>query len=664
VAIDIDGDGDQEVVFSTTPTGGNGRPAAPNPVIVLDWRDGALVNITPQVLPASAGASILRNFVVADFNGDGIDDIFLNNHGTELVQPFPGEQNRLYLSDGRGGYRDATGGLPALTDFSHGSVAADFDGDGDIDLYVSNLGEDDGHSSYLLLNDGAGRFSAPHWANPHNGAVQSARFDPAFLNKSFGYHAEVIDHGGDGVPDIYLGPVADWSGGGPRHIGFAVARNDGTGRFTLQMAPDLTPRYEGYSPATSVPEFTRSGDMDGNGLADLVVHWADRTGGLVHFQVLLNTGAAGFDDVSGDLEGQADYVRLPPLLGTPEFFVTDIDADGDLDMIASRWSEGFAAQRTQWFEHVRDTVRLIDEAAFPAGQFFVHADVDGDGVPDLVQSIDRYSPDFARWMDPGEGYAGVRLGIIDGPVSRTALVPDAAMAGGQGNDTIEGGSGGNLLRGNGGNDILRGLAGDDTLRGGDGADTLNGGDGDDFIWGGDSAADLRDLIYGGDGDDRIDAGAGNDEVYGGAGRDTIEGGAGADTIHGQAGDDVVTGSAFADLIFGGAGSDFLNGGFGHDRVNGGAGADRFYHLGIRDHGSDWIQDYSAAEGDRLVFGAAAARGQFQVNLTETAGAGAAGVAEAFVIWRPTGQILWALVDGGAQGAIALQAGGQVFDLLA
>ena len=63
----------------------------------------------------------------------------------------------------------------------------------------------------------------------------------------------------------------------------------------------------------------------------------------------------------------------------------------------------------------------------------------------------------------------------------------------------------------------------------------------------------------------------------------------------------------------------------------------------------------------LVAGASAS--QFQVNYANTPGAGAAGVAEAFVIYRPTGQILWALVDGGEQDSINLQIGGEVFDLL-
>ena len=218
-----------------------------------------------------------------------------------------------------------------------------------------------------------------------------------------------------------------------------------------------------------------------------------------------------------------------------------------------------------------------------------------------------------------------------------------------------------------GNDRIEGSALADTLRGGDGTDTIIGGAGDDILFGGSTAADLRDVIYGGDGNDSIDGGHGNDELHGGEGRDTILGDFGSDTLIGNAGDDVLIGGALSDLLLGGPGNDFMNGGFGFDRMNGGTGADRFFHLGIADHGSDWVQDYRAAEGDRLVhgLGAGAVRpDQFQVNLANTPGAGAADVAEAFVIFRPTGQILWALVDGAAETAIIVQAGSQVFDLLA
>jgi len=232
-------------------------------------------------------------------------------------------------------------------------------------------------------------------------------------------------------------------------------------------------------------------------------------------------------------------------------------------------------------------------------------------------------------------------------------------------DRLQGGSHNDTLSGLGGADTLLGEAGNDSLRGGDGTDTLNGGPGDDVIFGGSSAADLRDVIYGGAGADSIDGGHGNDLIYGMDGNDTIAGGFGADALQGQNGNDVITGSALSDEVFGGAGDDFVNGGFGHDRINGGSGADKFFHLGIADHGSDWVQDYNAAENDVLLFGnSAVSADDFQVNFVNTAGAGDAAVQEAFVIYRPAGQILWALVDGAGQDEINLKIGGDTFDLLA
>ncbi|WP_371157987.1 calcium-binding protein [Jannaschia sp. 2305UL9-9] len=248
--------------------------------------------------------------------------------------------------------------------------------------------------------------------------------------------------------------------------------------------------------------------------------------------------------------------------------------------------------------------------------------------------------------------------LIDGqpqPLSPPPADPPVIDTGTSGADVLTGGSGA---------DRLDGLAGDDTINGGDGNDTLIGGEGDDVITGGASAGDLRDLIFGGAGNDTIDGGYGNDELRGDAGNDDVAGGFGADTVIGGAGNDTLTGSAFGDEIFGGDGMDFVNGGFGSDRVNGGDGADTFFHLGIADHGSDWIQDYSASDGDVLVFGGAATADQFQINVANTASAGDAGTDEAFVIYRPTGQIIWALVDGDGQSEINLRLNGQVFDLMA
>ncbi|UWQ90485.1 hypothetical protein K3727_17190 [Rhodobacteraceae bacterium M382] len=254
-----------------------------------------------------------------------------------------------------------------------------------------------------------------------------------------------------------------------------------------------------------------------------------------------------------------------------------------------------------------------------------------------------------------------------------------SLTGGAGNDSLIGGGhsdelfgedGEDTLDGGSGNDRLLGDAGDDSLDGGSGSDTLNGGAGDDTILGGPHDDDLRDVIYAGEGNDSVDAGAGNDLVFGQDGNDTIAGGAGVDELQGQDGDDVITGSAFSDLVFGGAGNDFVNGGFGHDRINGGSGADKFFHVGVEGHGSDWVQDYASAESDVLLWGgSAASASDFQVNLAHTendAGerSGDDAVQEGFVIYKPTGQIIWALVDGQGQDQINLQIGSAVYDLLA
>ncbi|MDO6478802.1 calcium-binding protein [Shimia thalassica] len=237
------------------------------------------------------------------------------------------------------------------------------------------------------------------------------------------------------------------------------------------------------------------------------------------------------------------------------------------------------------------------------------------------------------------------------------------------NDTAEGGSGNDYIETGAGNDLAFGDTGvrtgtpsvGDTIDGGMGSDRINGSGGNDLLIGGPDEGDHADTINGNDGNDSIIAGAGNDSVGGGAGDDTIVGGTGSDTLTGNGGDDLISGGSIADLIFGGSGADFINGGFGNDLLNGGEGADRFFHAGVEGHGSDWIQDFS--EEDALVAVDSARASDFQVNFSTTDGAGDAGVDEAFVIYRPSGQILWALVDGGDLTSLTLRIEEVDYDLL-
>lgn len=384
-----------------------------------------------------------------------------------------------------------------------------------------------------------------------------------------------------------------------------------------------------------------SGDLDEEGLETFLLNFAAQSG----------------SDFAGTVLDQTVTIRntAPPHVNTlPEGEVT-ISGDANVgealtaetDTISD--TDGLGAFSYQW---------LRDGTPISGATTSVYTLTDDDlGAQVSVRVSYR----------DGEGTDEILESATSDPVETN--VDDFPLMGTPGPDVLKGTDRDDTIFGLEGDDRILGEAGNDVIGAGDGADTINAGDGDDEITAGASDADLRDVIYAGEGNDMIDAGHGNDLVYGQGGNDTIAGGFGVDELQGQDGDDIITGSAFSDLVFGGDGNDFVNGGFGHDRINGGSGADRFYHLGIEDHGSDWVQDFNSAEGDVLLFGSSAvSAANFQVNFAHTASAegeraGDDNVEEAFVIYKPTGQIIWALVDGAGQDEINIQIGSEAFDLL-
>ncbi len=97
-----------------------------------------------------AGAAFL------DVDGDGWLDLYLVN-GAPLSdeRPEPIPANRLYHNTGAGGFTDVTAASEAgHTGYGMGGAAADYDADGDVDLYVTNVGP-----NLLLRNEGDGHFA-------------------------------------------------------------------------------------------------------------------------------------------------------------------------------------------------------------------------------------------------------------------------------------------------------------------------------------------------------------------------------------------------------------------------------------------------------------------------------------------------------------------------
>ncbi|RMG73574.1 MAG: VCBS repeat-containing protein, partial [Bacteroidetes bacterium] len=99
-----------------------------------------------------------------DANGDGTPDLYVASGGNELPLSSTALRDRLYLNDGRAGLRKAEASILDVGLRSTGTVrAADFDGDGDQDLFVGTRLEPfaigmpgDG---LLLQNDGRGQFT-------------------------------------------------------------------------------------------------------------------------------------------------------------------------------------------------------------------------------------------------------------------------------------------------------------------------------------------------------------------------------------------------------------------------------------------------------------------------------------------------------------------------
>ncbi|MCI0588945.1 MAG: FG-GAP-like repeat-containing protein, partial [Planctomycetes bacterium] len=215
---DVDGDGDLDVFV-----GNDGQSRL--------YRNGGLgvfTDLTATNLPALRDST--RAVALGDADGDGDPDAFVGNDE---------EQNRLYLNGGTGVFTDVTGTkLPALLDATQAVALGDVDGDGDLDAFVGNIGE----QNRLHINGGTGVFT------DLTGTNLPARID-------FTEAVALGDVDGDGDPDAFVGNDGEQN---------RLYLNGGTGVFT-----DLT--------ATNLPalrDSTRAvalGDVDGDGDLDAFV---------------------------------------------------------------------------------------------------------------------------------------------------------------------------------------------------------------------------------------------------------------------------------------------------------------------------------------------------------------------------------------------------------
>jgi hypothetical protein len=212
----------------------------------------------------TAAAGVGREFgpalgvATADFNGDGWMDIYVANDGAP---------NQLWINQRDGTFRNtallagAALGADGEAKGSMGVDAADFDHDGDEDLFITELARE-GHDLYV--NDGTGVFE-------ERAAATGIRL-PSLPYTGFG--AAWFDFDNDGWLDILT------VNGAVRHSADALTRNE---TFSLQQPKQLFRNLgngkfadvTGQAGAVlSRPEVSRGaafGDVDNDGDTDVVV---------------------------------------------------------------------------------------------------------------------------------------------------------------------------------------------------------------------------------------------------------------------------------------------------------------------------------------------------------------------------------------------------------
>lgn len=297
---DVDGDGREDVFVG----GARGQSSA----LFLQRPDGSFSPAPSEALYAD------RNFedVAATFfdaDGDGDQDLYVVSGGASEVRA-EAYQDRLYLNDGTGTFEGAPEALPPI-ESSGGAVAAhDYDGDGDVDLFVGGrvrpMKYPMSPRSYLLKNEDG------HFRDV-TGRVAEGLRRPGMVTD-----AQWHDLSGDGIEELVL--TGEW-------MPIRIFRRDDSGGFTERTETFGLGQSSGWWYSLEVADF------DGDGDTDLV---------------------AGNRGVNAQ-------VRAQP--GEPaSIYAGDFDRDGGIEPIMSHYING-----TEYPVPRRD--RLIDELSLFRARF-------------------------------------------------------------------------------------------------------------------------------------------------------------------------------------------------------------------------------------------------------------------------------------------------------
>ena len=358
------------------------------------------------MMPEMVGGGV----ALADLDGDNDLDLYLVQSGrVDKTLSVETSANRLYLNRGDGDF-DKVEKAAGAGDrgYGMGVAAGDYDNDGDVDLYVTNLGP-----NVLLQNDGSGQFADvtnearvgdPSWSTAATFLDLDADSDLDLFVVNYLHwiknieqdcyvSALFITYCG---PTVYDVPATD-----------RVYRNNGDGTFS-----DITVTA-GINVAFGNGLGVVGADFNGDGLTDVFV--ANDT--MVN-QLWMNLGNLRFEEACLFWSCAMDSQGVEKAgMGVA---AADVDDDGDSDLLVVNLelqSDSFFRNEGTYFHDATQLAGLGPVSMRHTRFGVTFADFDNDGRLDLYEANGKVS---ASEASEGDAYAETNT-LLRGSISEGAV---------------------------------------------------------------------------------------------------------------------------------------------------------------------------------------------------------------------------------------------------
>lgn len=360
--VDVNKDGYDDI-FATDKRGNKAN------LLYINNKAGGFTKATVPAFVQDTAISVSSTWADIDNDGD-IDLLVVNNTR---------KSNTLYKNNGNGTFvKDVAPAFVKDVSYYHGAAFADYDNDGNIDLFLSNFFPT--KYNELYRNNGSGSYTK-----------ELTNVIPVEANQSIG--PSWADYDGDGFVDLFV----------PNGKGYknSLFHNEGNGTFS--KVSNVITRDGGQSVGSCW------GDYDNDGDLDLFVTNSNSQGNFLY----KNNGNGTFTKITtGDVatdKGAAHGCSF-----------ADIDNDGDLDLYVS-------TDKNVKFLYINNgngtfTKKTDEVVTFGFGNAFGHAwsDFDHDGDLDLLVATHSGQPN-AIFTNNGNTNNWIEINLTGSKTNKSAI---------------------------------------------------------------------------------------------------------------------------------------------------------------------------------------------------------------------------------------------------